>query len=75
MKNRIQVIGTGNQAGYGIGEIIADYANTNAGCIKAMRKAAYWYTPARILAANDSYVDICWSIIRKQDKGYTVNSR
>lgn len=70
MKERIKVVGTGNQAPYGIGELIADYPNTKAGMTKAMRKAAYWYNPASILMPDGSYLPINWDVVRPQDRGY-----
>ena len=70
MKSRIAVKGTGAQAPYGIGEIIADYPNTKAGLKKAMRRAAYWYNPATVVA-DGKQVEIDWSVIRPQDKGYS----
>jgi len=70
MEERIKVIGTGNQAPYGIDETIADYPNTPAGMKKAMRRAAYWYNPAVVIGADSERADINWDIIRPQDRGY-----
>ena len=67
----IEVRGTGNQAPYGIGEVIATFAYTHAGWKKAMRRAAYWYNPATV------YIDgrpqtMDWSVVRKCDRGYVI---
>lgn len=69
MNEKIKVVGTGNQAPYGIGETIDEYNNTQAGLKKAMRRAAYWYNPASVIV-DGKQVDIDWSIVRPQDKGY-----
>ena len=69
MNERIRVVGTGNQAPYGIGETIADYPNTDAGRKKAMRKAAYWYSPASVML-GDEVINVDWSVVRPQDRGY-----
>lgn len=53
--NRIQVRGTGNQAPYGIGEIIEDYPDTKAGLLKAWRHAARWYNKASVTLINDNW--------------------
>ncbi|HQJ66425.1 MAG TPA: hypothetical protein PLH32_17605 [bacterium] len=68
--SRIRVIATGNQAPYGIDEVIADYPNTPAGLKKAMRRAAYWYNPAVIVMPDGSRVEIDWTVVRQQDRGY-----
>jgi hypothetical protein len=70
MKQRIRVVGTGNQAPYGDGECIADYPDTKSGMIKAQRKAAYWYNPASVLMPDGSYMQIDWEVVRPQDRGY-----
>jgi len=69
---RIKVVGTGSQAPYGIGEIINDYPDTDAGLKKAMRAAAHWYNPASIIGADGSYIELDWSIIRDIDRGYVT---
>jgi len=70
MNKRIRVVATGNQAPYGVNETIADYPNTSAGLIKAMRKAAYWYNHAVVVMPDGSHVDINWSVVRDKDRGY-----
>jgi hypothetical protein len=70
MKNRITVQGNGNQAPYGIGEVIESYANTPAGLKKAMRHAAYWYNPATVRDATGCKVIIDFDVVRDCDKGY-----
>jgi hypothetical protein len=67
----IEVRGTGNQAPYGIGEVIATFAYTHAGWKKAMRKAAYWYNPASIWI-GERQIEIDWSVVRKCDRGYVI---
>lgn len=66
---RIIVAGTGSQAPYGIGEIIDTYRNTPAGLKKAMRRAAYWHTPAAVMR-DGQRVEMDWAIIRDTDRGY-----
>ena len=73
MKKRITIKGNGNQAPYGIGEIINDFANTPAGLKKAMRAAAYWYNPAYIVDADGECINIDWDVIRDSDRGYAIN--
>ena len=70
MKKRITIKGTGLQAPYGIGELIADFANTDAGLKKAMRAAAYWYNPATIRDADGDIVELDWDVVRDSDRGY-----
>jgi len=72
MKKRIVIKGTGSQAPYGIDEIINDFANTPAGLKKAMRAAAYWYSPADIRDADGNYVEIDWDVVRDSDRGYVL---
>jgi hypothetical protein len=72
-QKRITIKGNGNQAPYGIGEIIDSFADTAAGLKKAMRRAAYWYNPATIQNAGGEIVDIDWNIIRDCDKGYSTS--
>ena len=68
--SRIRVIATGNQAPYGIDEVIADYPNTSAGLKKAMRRAAYWYSPAAVVMPDGQRAEMDWSVVRPQDRGY-----
>ena len=70
MNKRIRVVATGNQAPYGVNETIADYPNTSAGLIKAMRKAAYWYSPAAVVMPDGQRAEMVWSVVRPQDRGY-----
>lgn len=71
--DRVLVKGTGSQAPYGMGEIITSYPNTKAGLKKAMRKAAYWYNPARVVLPSGEGVSIDWDIVRYKDKSYTYS--
>jgi hypothetical protein len=66
---KITVVSNGNQAPYGLGETIAEYNNTRAGIKKAMRRAAYWYTPATVVVDGQP-IAIDWSVVRPCDKGY-----
>lgn len=71
--NRITVEGNGQQAPYGIGEIIATYANTPAGLIKAMRRAAYWYNAATVRLPDGEKETINYDLVRSKDRGYIIN--
>jgi len=73
MKKRITIEGNGNQAPYGVGEIINDFADTDAGLKKAMRAAAYWYNPATIRDADGDIVELDWDVVRNSDRGYTMS--
>ena len=73
MKKRIQVVGNGNQAHYGIGEIIAVYHNTPLGLKKAMRCAAFWYNPALVIGVDGERIPIDYDVVRPQDCGYIVS--
>ena len=73
MTKRIQVVGNGNQAPYGIGEIIAVYPNTPLGLKRAMRCAAFWYKPASVIGAEGERIHIDYDVVRRQDRGYVVS--
>lgn len=49
MKKRIEVLGTGSQAPYGINEIIDDFPDTENGFIRAKHLALSFYKPAEIV--------------------------
>lgn len=51
-EKRIQVVGTGLQAPYGIGEIIKDFPASDAGAKKAYKYAARWYNRPRVIGAK-----------------------
>ena len=72
-QRRITVRGNGNQAPYGIGEIIDDFADTPAGLKKAIRRAAYWYNPASVYDADGDGIVIDWDIVRDCDRGYAFS--
>jgi len=72
-KDRIKIVGNGNQAPYGIGEIIDTYADTRAGLVKAMRAAVYWYNPATIILPSGNRIDIDYDIVRDSDLSYIDN--
>lgn len=76
-KSRIEVLGTGNQAPYGIDEIIATYAPTRAGLKKAFRRAAYWYNQAAVIVDGERVDAMDYfgqeEIIRDCDLGYAID--
>jgi hypothetical protein len=72
-EQKITVSGTGSQAPYGIGEIIAEFKNSPAGLKKAIRKAAYWYNAAAVKDVDGNRVDIDYDIVRDCDRGYAVS--
>jgi len=53
--DRIIIKGNGNQAPYGIGEHITDFANTPAGAKKAVRYAKKWYNKPNIWIGEQQY--------------------
>ena len=69
MTKRIQVVGNGNQAHYGIGEIIAVYHNTPLGLKKAMRCAAFWYNPASVIGVDGERIPINYNVVRRWERG------
>lgn len=84
-KRRIEVHGNGQQAPFGIGEIICRFPATYAGLIKAVRKAHYWYNPATVVVPNGVAQTGWWRVmdygvfpdgrpvVRNCDRGYAVS--
>jgi len=59
LEERIKVVSTGDQAPYGIDEVIETYPNTPAGLKKAIRYALkWWHPPPLVISTTGKRIDL-----------------